>query len=239
MPMRGRFPYPRNAGPAASPRAVSDAPDRINVRDDGVMTKPRRAIPGLLNDALDAQVPVRLEREHAWWADDVCGFVASMSTRWVAVQRLMDSVYVDGYEVVRIEDVTGVDDDREGGYIERSLAALGRPALDFQLPEDAGAEGVLRAAGQHSPLVRVHLEMADDYPLLVGRLARLGARKFDMQLVGPRGVWEVDSARIGYRDVTRVGFGDRYSVALERFSEPPPAPSGHRELDSFSSAEVS
>lgn len=202
------------------------------------MTKPRRAITGLLLDALRAQVPVRLEREQAWWADDVCGFVASMSTRWVAVQRLMDSVYVDGYEVVRIEDVTGVDDDREGGYIERSLAALGRPAPDFHLPKDAGAAGVLRAARQHSPLVCVHLEMADDDSLLVGRLARVGARKFDLQLVGPRGVWEVDSARIWNRDVTRVGFGDRYSVALERFGEQPPAPHGHRELDSFCSAEA-
>lgn len=202
------------------------------------MNQPRTGMAGPLNDALRAQVPVRVARDQDWWAADVNGFVVSMSTQWVAVQRLVDAVYVDGYEVVRVADVTDVDDDREDGYIQRALAALGRPARDFLLPEDAQVEDVLRAAGHHSPLVCVHLEMADDSPLLVGRLVRFGTKTFDMQLVGPRGVWEVDSARITYRDVTRVQFGDRYSRALDTFGEQPPTVGQHRELDSFCSGDT-
>lgn len=129
----------------------------------------------------------------------------------------MDAVYIDGYEIVRIDDVTDVEDDRESGYIERAVAGLGRPKVDFHLPDDAATQDVLRSAADHSTLVCVFLEVEDDSPLLIGHLNHLGDMKFEIQLIGPRGVWELEPSRWWYKDVTRVTFGGRYSAALERF----------------------
>lgn len=182
----------------------------------------RKVVLGRLQDAVSGQYPVRLERDQEWWADDINGFVVGVSDRWVAVQELADSVYVDGYEVVRMEDITDVEDDRESGYIERAVAGLGRPKVDFHLPGGPSTAEVLRSAADHSALICVYLEMEDDTTLLVGRITRLGDRKFDIQLIGPKGVWVVEPTRWWYKDVTRVEFGDRYSAALERFGEERP-----------------
>lgn len=186
------------------------------------MPESRDVIADQLRNAARNRCPVRVERVHEWWAADVNGFVVSVGERWVAIQRLMDSVYADGYEVVRIEDVTQVEEDRENGYVERAVADLGRPKVDFRLPEDAATGDVLRAAADHATLVCVHLEREDDSPLLIGHIDRLGERKFDIQLINPRGVWTVDPTRWWYKEVTRVRFGDRYSAALERFGDERP-----------------
>ncbi|KAF0835220.1 hypothetical protein C8E84_3097 [Ornithinibacter aureus] len=203
------------------------------------MARTSTVITDRLEEALRSQFPVRICRDQSWAPDDVPGFVVSLSDGWVAVQRLVDAVYVDGYDVVRIQDVTEVEADGEGGYIERAVAGLGRREPRFHLPVGAAADAVLRAAAEHAALVCVHLEAAEDYPLLVGRVVRFGTRKFDLQLIGPRGVWETDAARLWYRDVTRVGLGDRYSSALARFGDRAPVPGRHRDLQSFCSGEES
>ena len=95
--------------------------------DTSAIPMSRKVVLGRLQDAVSGQYPVRLERDQEWWADDINGFVVGVSDRWVAVQELADSVYVDGYEVVRMEDITDIEDDRESGYIERAVAGLGRP----------------------------------------------------------------------------------------------------------------
>ena len=183
------------------------------------MSQSLGAIIDALTIAARTQHPVRVERDLDWWADDVLGFVVSVGEQWVVLLRLMDSVYVDGIEVVRIEDVTSVEEDCEGGFVERAVASLGRPKVDFNLPEDADTRDVLRAAADHSSLICVYLEAEDDYPLLIGHLEGLGERKFDIQLINPRGVWDVETSRWAYKDVTRVTFGGRYEDALERFGE--------------------
>ncbi len=182
-----------------------------------------------LRDAARSQRPVRIDRGRGrWQLEPIYGFVVGVSGRWVAAQRLVDSVYTDGYEVFRTGDVTGVRDDGEGGYVERGVAAVGRPEADFSLPKDATTSEVLRAAADHSPMVCVHLEMEWDDPLLVGRIVGLGARKYDIRLINPRGVWDPEPSRWWYGDVTRIGFGDRYSTTLQRFGDEYPEAAGSR-----------
>lgn len=191
------------------------------------MSESRDAIADQLRDAAGAQRPVRVERDHKWWAADVYGLVASVTSRWVVIQALQDAVYLDGYEVVRIKDITGVEDNSESGYIERAVVGLGHPEADFQLPEGASTGDVLRAAANHSAVVSVFIEKKDDRARLIGDIHRLGEKEFDIQLIGPKGVWEVEPIRERYKDVTRVSFGDRYSAALERFGETRPALESH------------
>ena len=183
------------------------------------MSESRGAIIDALTIAARTQHPVRVERDQDWWADDVLGFVVSVGEHWVVLQSLVEAVYVDGIDIVRIEDVTSVEEDCEGGFVERAVASLGRPKVDFNLPEDADTKNLLRAAADHSSLICVYLEAEDDNPLLIGHLERLGERKFDIELINPRGAWDVETSRWAYKDVTRVTFGGRYEAALERFGE--------------------
>ena len=166
-----------------------------------------------LRDAEKTQHPVRIDRRRGLWQmESIYGFVVSMSERWVALQSFVDSVFFDGYEVVRIADVVDVKDQRGEGYVERALAGLGRPEVDFTLAGAETTSEVLKAAADHSSLVCIRIEMEREDPMLVGRIVRLGARKYDIHFIDPGGVWESEPRREWYGDVTRVMFGDRYST---------------------------
>jgi len=186
------------------------------------MTMSREAVAHQLAEAAHLQYPVRIRRDRDWWCEPVYGFVVSVSGRWVAVQRLVDSVYIDGYEVLRISDITDVDPDHQSDHVEKGLSSLGRPEVDFYLPAHADTPDVLEAAARHSVLVGIHLEMDGPTTMLVGVITELRKRKFDIQLIGPRGEWVVDSTSWWYGDVTRVVLGNRYTLQLERFGDARP-----------------
>ena len=190
------------------------APGRVKTaRSDGSLVE-------ALREAERGQYPVEIERGDDWWQNWVHGFVVGVGECWVVLHKLADTVYCDGYELLRIADITGVEADQEGGYIQRAVAGLGgRPEVDFHLPDDAGTKDVLQAAAAHSSLIGVFLEAEDDAPVLFGHLGRLGARKFELQLINPRGVWTPGSTRWWYKDVTSVSVGGRYADALKRFGD--------------------
>lgn len=182
-----------------------------------------RAILKSLRKAERQHYPVEIQRGQEWWVNWVRGFVVGVGEHWVVLQSLADTVYIDGYDVVRLADITDVTDDREGGYIERAVTELGgRPEVDFRLPHDADAKDVLQAAADHSGIIGVYLEANWDSPRLFGHLGDVRTKKFDMQLINPRGVWTTGFTRWKYKDVTGVTLGGRYGHALERFGDERP-----------------
>ena len=202
-----------------------------------VVGERHKDVRGQLRDAERGQRPVRIDRRRgAWHMESIHGFVVGLSPQWVAVQSLIDGVYVDGYDVVRIDDVSNLEYDDENGYIERAIAQLGRPAVDFSLPGGSATREVLRAAAAYSPTICVHLEMDVTDPMLVGSITSLGARKYEIRLINPSGVWDSELSRWWYGEVTRIRFGDRYSTALQKFGDPLPATSESRETSPFTHA---
>ena len=167
------------------------------------------------------QYPVGIGRCQGSW---VRGFVVQVDERWMVVQTLNPGVYVQGYDVLRVADVTEVEAHPKGGFIERAVAGLGgRPPVEFSLPQGAGTREVLVAAAAQAKFICVYLEALWDSPLLIGHLGRLGSRKFEMDLINSRGVWDDVVSRWWYGDVTRVSFGCRYEAALERFGDERPS----------------
>jgi hypothetical protein len=179
------------------------------------------AIVASLQDAQTTQKAIRIVREHEWCADDLRGFVVGVSGGWAVLQALADAVYCDGYEILRVQDVTEVCDDSKEGYVERAVAVLGRPVVDFRLPAEATTSEVLRAASDHAELISVHTEELDSDALAIGHLYDLGDRDFDLQLIDCEGQWQ-EPVRWPYDEVTRVTIGDRYASALARFGDPRP-----------------
>lgn len=154
--------------------------------------------------------------------DPIYGYVTAVTKRWVALQVLTDAVYFDGHEAIRTRDITKVRFDRDPDYRDRAIAALGRPAPDFPLPDDARTADVLGAAAARADLIGVHEERYEGEPLLVGKLTRTGQKRFRLLFIGPGGIWDAEPRREPYSDVTRVSFGGRYYEALERFGDPLP-----------------
>lgn len=180
----------------------------------------RKGIVDALKDALVRQCPIEIERGSRGWRNWAGGYVMGVTDNWVVLQSLAQSVYLDGIEVLRIADITSVEDDTEAGYIERAVAGLGgRPQTDFQLDEKAGTKDVLVAIAARSKLIGVEMEALSDSPRLFGRLSSLSPRKFELQLINPRGVWSPEPSRWWYKDVTSLSFGSRYQTALERFGD--------------------
>lgn len=191
---------------------------------EGSASESMRSILKSLRKAEREQYPVEIQRGQEGWVNWVYGFVVGVGEHWAVLQNLADTVYIDGYNVIRLADITDVTDDREGGYIERAVTELGgRPEVDFRLPDDADTKEVLQAAADYSGIIGVHLEANWDYPSLFGHLGRLGTKKFDMQLINPRGVWTAGFTRWKYKDVTSVTVGGRYGRTLEQFGDERPA----------------
>jgi hypothetical protein len=186
------------------------------------MPQSRKKIQQRLHRALELQKPVLIHRDDLLgWS--MRGFVVSVSDRWVAVQALEDTVYLDGLELIRVEDVTAVKKDANAPFIRRALASLGRPMLRVDIPQEAETRDVIELAGSRASLVGIHSEQLDGEPLWIGRLGHLGKKRFELQLVGPDGEWDAAADRWRYDDITRISFGTRYIDALERFGDAPPA----------------
>lgn len=173
--------------------------------------------------ASEAGIPVQLYRHRNWDLPTLIGFIIGRSQELVALQTLSDGVYFDGYDIVPLAEVTDVEEKTENGYVERAVAALGRPKVDFVLPEAAGMREALLAASAHSPLICVYLEGEDDGPLLIGKVTACDGLTFEMMLINPGGIWTDGSGSWSLGDVTRIAFGDRYSKALEEFGDPYPS----------------
>ena len=183
----------------------------------------RKKVQKRLQRALEMQEPVRIfRRDLVDWS--LRGFVVSVSDEWIAVQALEDTIYLDGLELIRRDDITSVKVDENAPYIHRALTSLGRPVLRVDLPQQAVTRDVIELAAAQSSLIGVHSEQWAGEPLWIGRLERLGKKRFDLLFVDAGGEWDAIPDRWRYRDITRVSIGTRYIDGLERFGDVPPEP---------------
>lgn len=189
------------------------------------MAMTRRKIRRRLSRAQDEQRLVRIYRRGL--VDfSLEGYVVQATDRWVVVQALEDAVYFDGFEAVRVRDITAVRWMKDASYVERAIAVLGRPAPEFPLPAQAKTRDVIEAAASRATLIGVHSEQYEGEPLWIGRLEATRRKRFDLLFIDSGGVWDGEPDTWPYRDITRVTIGSRYLAALERFGDrPPPAES--------------
>ena len=59
--------------------------------------------------AFEADIPVKLYRHRNWDLLTLSGFVVGLTEELVALQSLADGVYLEGYDVMLLSDVTEVE----------------------------------------------------------------------------------------------------------------------------------
>jgi hypothetical protein len=147
--------------------------------------------------------------------ESLIGVPVAIGKQWVVLARMDDAIRFDGFDALRLEDLTMVD----RTFPRRSfyLGALGAkrcrmasiPGLDL-----TNARTLLESVKTWYSLVVVDREVGEWDGADIGRVLRFSSKSFTLQLLSPDAEWDRDPQRIDLADVTRVGFGGEYEETL-------------------------
>jgi hypothetical protein len=185
------------------------------------MTMARKRVPAALRrDLLAAKergTPVRIER-HGLEDEEMYreALVVDVSPTLVLLNRISDRLDLDGFEVLRLADVTGVQTEwRTKRFLERALELKGQVRKSPAGPIDlAGMREAVTSANAAYPVIVVDCEefMFGDPP--VGRIREEVPRGFRLHWLTPEARWELDGTPYRWADVTRLEFGNEYERML-------------------------
>ncbi len=145
----------------------------------------------------------------------VHGYPLATGDDLVLLSILSDRIDLDGYEVIRIRDITSCElDFPRKDFYQKALELKGEvptPVLALDLSSIAA---LLDSAQRQFPLLVIHRERAVPGECEVGRLKLTSDEAFAIRYIDPSAQWADDSEHYRYADVTRVGFGDEYAKTL-------------------------
>jgi hypothetical protein len=188
-----------------------------------------------LQDAYARADRIALQREELHpEADVVRGEIRALGRDWLIVEKYDDAVYFDGWDLLRVADVTAVEPETPDfmRYVRRAEAELPEtPAIPLQLLEAIGAPAtdVPRMVVERSTLVGIYAESAEGPDVLfIGRAAPAPEDEEDVEAndvvireISPSGTWDEEVSIFGADEVTRLTVGGRYQDALEKFGDRP------------------
>lgn len=161
-------------------------------------------------------------------SDAVDGFVVSIGSDWVALAKFTDSVHIDGWSLLRLEDIQAVSIDPDPDCFEakalRARSEWPPPMADVVLDDVAE---VVRSASEVEPLTTVFVEYYRPDICWVGALTSIDKRALWLHEVDPQGMWRRKPRAIDLEDVTRVEFGGDYEKALRLVAGPHPKGESH------------
>lgn len=167
---------------------------------------------------------VSVDRE-VYGEEDEIGYVVDVGERLFLLARIADTIHLDGFSILRIEDVSHVEVPHEHEDFVASALRLRREAI--APPEEIQLDGwpeALRMAGRHHELVTVHLEADDAGVCRIGRLRSANDASIGLVEIDPDADWYEEVSSIPTDAITRVDFGGAYEEALVLVGGPCPVP---------------
>ena len=143
------------------------------------------------------------------------GVPVAVGSRWVVFAHMDDSIRLDGFDALRIADLSSVRTvfrNREfyvrGLAFKRRVAAIGSPyAVD-------STRALLASIQKRHALFTIDREAGEARGADVGRVVTFGSSHCSFRTISPSAVWRKGSERVEYVDVTRIGFGAEYEETL-------------------------
>ena len=169
-----------------------------------------------LASAIDVHDLVQIERGQLRAADRrTHGFVIAVSEGLVLLNIMSDRIDLDGYEVLRVSDITSCEREfpRKAFYL-KGLNLKGEAPntpLDLDL---SSMRSLLSSAQARFPLLVIHRERVASGECVRGQLKLMSNEAFALRYIDPDGCWADDPKHYRYADVTRVGFGGEYEKTL-------------------------
>lgn len=142
------------------------------------------------------------------------GYVVDANDHHVLLHLVSDNIRLEGYAVLRVEDITEVRSDfDEYQFIEKALnlrhMAPERPVLvDLN-----SIETILTSICEHYSLMVVHREVVSQNECFIGELDSVADKTFNLREIDHEAKW-VGMKRIRFEEVTRIEFDGGYETAL-------------------------
>ncbi|MCH8203734.1 MAG: hypothetical protein IID09_01155 [Candidatus Hydrogenedentes bacterium] len=142
------------------------------------------------------------------------GYVVDGNERYVLLHIVDDRIELDGYVVLRTEDITEVLCEFDNyKFIEKALAIRRMEPERPTLVDLTSMEAVLRSIDEHFPLLVVHREEVNGDECWIGSLDSVAEKTFTLRAIDRDAKWS-GAKRIRFDEVTRVEFDGGYETAL-------------------------
>jgi len=182
-----------------------------------------KSIVEALRSAQADVAPVDVVRAGLRRSETISGYIVGVGNDWVIVAATAQVVYLDGWEVLRIRDITKVDTagKKARRYIDGAIVALGTPpSRPASLTvSDGSPKNVLCGVLESAEIVAVHSEKKYPGAVWIGHFLGHRGKKFGLRCIDSTGIWEHDERVFALAEISRVTIGGRYNDALERFGD--------------------
>ena len=172
------------------------------------------------------KVMVKLWRENID-SHQIVGYVVDLSSDFVAIHVRNDDIILDGYTIIRIQDITLVEDKLKHGdfYLEALKLRGYAPKSPVGICLNSTA-AILESVNKHYPLVTVHRERTFKNECSIGRIEKLTDKTVILQWLTPSAQWDGYSQRYRLTSITKIEFDGLYEDALARVARIQPDDSG-------------
>ena len=144
-----------------------------------------------------------------------CGCVLAASEDLLLLHRLSDRIDFDGYEVLKVKDVThfNTDFDRKQFY-EKALHAKSIVPSDAPDVSLSSMRHLLESVDAKFPLIVIEREVRTPDECEIGRIRLLTDMRYALKWLSPDARWEDDGQTYAIEDITRVTFDGEYENTL-------------------------
>lgn len=145
------------------------------------------------------------------WTD---GFVVDANEEMVLLQLVDDSVRLNGYQVLFLEDISDFAHPAPFNDFQKKVLALrGEEVVDPEVELDDLAV-LLIDISEEFGLVTLHREEIEPDSCEIGRVVRADAVTYELEEIGSDARWFDDTFEYDLYDITRIEFGGAYEDAL-------------------------
>jgi hypothetical protein len=173
-----------------------------------------------LNDAIreasDAKRVVRYSRDGLdYEGEDSYGYVVALSDEWLVTHYVADHLRLDGYDAVRISDLTDFTTECDRAtFLDQCVKMKEQAPVLPQGIRAESARDLLESIVEHFPVVMLHREHVSPDECELGTLKMVSDESYALRWMTPTAEWEDDETIYRFDDVTRVTFGSEYETTL-------------------------
>jgi hypothetical protein len=152
---------------------------------------------------------VQIERDHL---DPTCGplrgHLLAFSGHLVLLTILSDRLDLDGYQVLRRQDITAMSSTfSRKAFYERALALKGEVPVTPEGIRISTLKEALRSVQESFPLLVIEREQVAPGECEIGQLKLESHDSYALHWISPEAEWEDDPTHYKFSDITRVSFG--------------------------------
>jgi len=145
------------------------------------------------------------------WTD---GFVVDANEEMVLLQLVDDSIRLNGYQVLFLEDISDFAHPAPFNDFQKKVLALrGEEVVDPEV-ELLDLAVLLIDISEEFGLVTLHREEIEPDSCEIGRVVRADAVTYELEEIGSDARWFDDTFEYDLYDITRIEFGGAYEEAL-------------------------